>query len=58
MGIFTFPDNIAFPVVSFTQADIVILAFFLAGGLWTLFWLQGCNHFTLSSAVSIWYFNH
>lgn len=58
LGSFTFPNNIAFPVVSFSQSDIVVLAFFLAGGLWTLFWLQGSNHFTLSSAVSIWYFNH
>jgi solute carrier family 44 protein 1 (choline transporter-like protein) len=58
MGAFTFPDNIAFPVVSFTQGELVLLAFFLTGALWTLFWLQGCNHFTLCSAVSIWYFNH
>jgi len=58
MGPFTFPDNIAFPLVSFTNGQIIMLASFLAGALWTLFWLQGCNHFTLCSAVSIWYFNY
>lgn len=58
LGSFTFPGNIAFPVITMPPENVVILVLFLVGGFWLIFYFHGCNHFTLCSAVSIWYFNN
>ena len=34
-----------------------MIVFFLAGGLWLIFLMHGCNHYLLCSSVVIWYFN-
>lgn len=48
----------AISTFSFTIPQMVMMGIFLASGLWSMFWFHGCNHFTLCSAVSIWYFNN
>lgn len=58
LGSFTFPNDIAFPVVELQSDIIIMISFFLAGGIWVMFFFHGCNHFMLCSAVSVWYFNY
>lgn len=58
LGTFTFPNNIAFPVITMPPENIVLLTVYLIGGFWLIFYFHGCNHFILCSATSIWYFNH
>lgn len=48
----------AFVTVTLDTSLIVMISFFSAGGLWTIFWIHGSNHFVVSSSACIWYFNH
>jgi hypothetical protein len=58
MGTFTFPNNIAFPVINLPPEYVILLIIYFTGGFWLVFYFHGCNHFILCSSVSIWYFNH
>lgn len=58
LGSFTFPNDIAFPIVKLQYSIIIMVSVFLAGGIWTMFFFHGCNHFMLCSSVSVWYFNY
>jgi hypothetical protein len=58
LGDFTFPDNVAFPVIALPPTVITMVVIFLFCGFWLVFFFLGCNSFILCSAVSIWYFNH
>lgn len=58
LGTFTFPNNSSFPIVELDVGQIIMVSLFLAASVWMLFFYHGCNHFTLCSAVSVWYFNH
>ncbi len=58
IGNLSFPDNIAFPVITLSTLNIVAVAGYLFGGFWLIFFFHGCEYFILCSAVSIWYFNH
>jgi hypothetical protein len=58
MGNLSFPDNIAFPVITLSTVNIVAVTAYLVGGFWLVFFFHGCEYFILCSAVSIWYFNH
>lgn len=57
-GTMYFVNNDAFATVYLTNSQIIMISFLLAGGLWTVFWIHGSNHFILCSSASIWYFNH
>lgn len=35
-----------------------MVAFCIAGGVWTMFFFHGCNQYMICSAVAVWYFNH
>lgn len=55
-GTMNLGNNSAFAVFDPQVEQIVMLSFYLAASLWVIFFFHGCNHFVLSSAVSIWYF--
>ena len=57
LGTFYFPGGAAFPSIDLSGGDIAMIVIFFAGGLWLIFFMHGCNHYILSSAVVIWYFN-
>ena len=57
-GDFSFPANSAFPTIYVSTIRIVMLSCFGFGGIWTMFFFHGCNHYLLSSTASLWYFNH
>lgn len=58
LGNMTFPDSIAFPIITVQAKEIVAIVVYLLGGLWLAFFFLGCNSFILCSAASIWFFNH
>ena len=58
LGTFSFVNNSAVPTIYLKQAEIAAFVVFLVVGLWLIFFLHGCNHFMLCSAVSVWYFNN
>jgi len=58
LGDISFPKADAFATISLTVSQIVMISFFLASGLWSMFFFHGCNHFMLCSSVSVWYFNN
>lgn len=57
MGDLSFGTGDSFPTVHLSTGLIIMIAFCLFGGLWTMFYFNGCNKFIMSSAVSIWFFN-
>jgi hypothetical protein len=58
MGTLTFPNNSGFPIINFDTDQIVTISIFLGGGIWSMFYFHGCNHFMICSSVAIWYYNH
>ena len=57
LGDLSLPEHSAFAIFSLPTTQIVLLTVYIAACLWMIFFFNGCNHFMLSSAVSIWYFN-
>ena len=55
-GTFSFPNNSAIADVSLSNGQVALAFFFIGSGIWTLFFLHGCNNFILSSATAVWYF--
>jgi hypothetical protein len=58
LGDFGFPNGAALPEVYINSVELAMLIVFLVVSLWLIFFLHGCNHFMLSSAVAVWYFSH
>ena len=58
LGDLSFEGTNAFPDVGLTDKLKILIAFVIGGGVWTMFFFHGCNHYMMCSAVSIWYFNH
>jgi len=50
-------SNDAFSLLSLDVGQMILIAFLAAGGIWMVFFFQGCNRFLHCSAVAIWYFN-
>ena len=57
-GQLSFPNNRAVPEIHLSGGQIALIIFFIFAGLWTVFFLNGCNNFLLCSAVAIWYYSH
>ena len=57
LGDFSFPNNRPLPNISLNGGEIAMAVIFIVVGLWLVFFFHGCNHFMLSSAVSVWYFS-
>ena len=58
LGSLSFTGTNAFPDVSLSDGQKVMLAFIVGGGVWTMFFFHGCNHYMMCSAVAVWYFSH
>lgn len=47
----------AFSFLTLDVTTIILISILAAGGIWMVFFFQGCNRFLHCSAVAIWYFN-
>lgn len=55
-GTLNLSNNLAFAIFDLSVLPIVLISIYLAVSLWLIFFVNGCNHFMLSSAVAVWYF--
>jgi len=50
-------SNDAFSFLTLNAGQIALICVLIAGGIWMVFFFQGCNRFLHCSAVAVWYFN-